>query len=109
MSSNEDDDLVTITVEFTQYYTAYNFDGNEQPNCMAVNKNDFLGTIYIYYVAEQLFNFPFDVTVNYNNGQKATTGSAKYDGDSDRLIFTPASPICMTAISSISYVQDNSG
>jgi len=107
MTNDEDDDLMKITVAFTQYYTAYNFDGNMEPNCMAVNKNDYLGTIYIYYVAEQLFNYPYTVTVNYNNGMMATTGSAKYDGDSDRIIFTPSSPICMTAISSINYVQNS--
>jgi len=105
MNAN-DGGLYTIGVTFTQYYTAYNFDGEVAPGCSAVNMNDFLGTIYIYYVAEQTFDFTYTVTVNYNNGNKATTGTATFDALSDRLIFTPSAPICMTNIANIVYVQN---
>lgn len=37
-----------ITIEFTMYYSAFNYLNKLQTGCSAVNMNDFLGDIYIY-------------------------------------------------------------
>ena len=73
-----------------------------EPKCYAVNKNDYLGTIYIYYASNYSLDKTFTVSVLLSDST-IVTGSATYDANTDRVIYIPANPICLTKITTITY------
>lgn len=69
-------------------------------NCTAVNQNDFLEKIYFYNAGEYLINNTYTVNgfIYPNNTESVQVGSAAYEKETDRLVFTATEPICLSTI-----------
>lgn len=66
------------------------------PLCFAVNQNDFLGTIYFYVAGLYTPSKTYTVTaVDAQFKPLEFTGTATYDSATDRIVFTPTTPVCL--------------
>jgi len=73
---------------------------------MAVNMNDYLGDIYIYYAGWYKNVFTFNVEFHYiDSSTVISSAQAIYDPKTDRLVFKNPSPVCMTLLKAIMFVN----
>ncbi len=78
-----------VTITFGQLKSANNFFGKMEANCTAVNKADYLQSIYVYNANNFRVHDKFYVQVAYkdNIDDYVTIGMAQYDAGTNRIIY----------------------
>jgi len=94
-----------ITMMFTTIAQATNL-ATSDPDCLSVNTNDYLGSLYFYDASNLGLDVAttYTVTVNYVNegGSEDLATEATYDDTTDRIVFLNDQPtICFNRVESI--------